>query len=155
MVHAAVHSRSVPKAAQIAERQSSAPWVAQESPRPCKPPTQEPRIGAHWYGQVLLVPSPMHSKPVWQAWLFAVQPAPGQVPTEQSLPQNVSPWYDEPAVRFTTQREVATCATQSSSLEQAAQSEPSVSRLHLCVVVLHVEPRPHSRTMVEASVPSQ
>ena len=71
----------------------------------------------------------------------------------QSEPQNRSPRYGEPGVRFATQR-LFTCrlVAQSSSVWHAAQTLPSVSRAQARFGVSQVEPRPHSRCTAAASL---
>ena len=70
----------------------------------------------------------------------------------QSEPQNRSPRYGEPGVRFATQR-LFTCklVAQSSSVWQAPQTLPSVIRTQVRFGVSQVEPRPHSRWTAAAS----
>ena len=98
---------------------------------------------------------PAQTKPAWHAPWLAEQPAPGQVPEEQSVPQNFSPKKGELLSWFCTQRLVAAPLVQSSSLWQPAQSVPLLSGLHWRLGRSQEAPRPHSRATTTGSVESQ
>jgi len=152
--HAAEQRFSVPNCAQIALMQSPAPPFAHESPSRANPAVHEPRIGTHWNGGIPPVPigAQVNCGPHFDG--SAVHPAPVQPGVEpQSEPQNRSPRYGEPGVRFETQR-LFGCAVvaQSSSVWQAAQRLPSVDRAQARWAVSQVDPSPHSRWTAAASV---